>query len=474
MCKITLCFIFLIITLATTLRWKTMDRKGKILIIDDNEDILFTLNTSLAKHVEKIKVSTNPESISRFMLEFDPDIIILDMNFNEDASSGKEGFSWLDKILKTNPKAIVILMTAYAETAKAVQAIKLGATDYISKPWENDKLLATILSALKMKEVQNEIVSLENRLHTVTIGQAVEIIGECQPMQKIFSMIERMADTEANILILGENGTGKDLVARTIHNNSPRTDKVFVTIDLGSISDTLFESELFGYEKGAFTDAKKEKQGRIEVASGGTLFLDEIANLSAAMQAKLLTTIEKKQIIRLGAVHTLPIDVRFITATNADIYTLIEQGEFRQDLLYRINTIEIHLPPLRERGNDIILIAEHFIHKFNLKYKKEIKTISNKAKKFMLNYPWPGNVRELQNMIERAVILSSDKSLQLNDLNTGNKNVLKKENNSILNLEELEHQAIEKALSVSEGNMNKAAELLGISRFSLYRKLNKK
>lgn len=451
-----------------------MEKKGRILIIDDNEDILFALNALLAKHVEKIKVSTKPESIHSFMIDFKPDIIILDMNFDKDASSGGEGFSWLEKILQIDPRAIVILMTAYADTAKAVKAIKMGATDFIAKPWENDKLLATISSSLKMKEAQNEVVNLEKRLKAVTSEQSVEIIGECESMRTIFSLIEKMADTEANILILGENGTGKDLIARTIHNNSPRADKVFVSIDLGSVSESLFESELFGYEKGAFTDAKKEKQGRIEVASGGTLFLDEIANLSLAMQAKLLTTIEKKSISRLGAVHTQPINVRFITATNADIYSLVDEEEFRQDLLYRINTIEINLPPLRERGNDIILLAEFFLSKFNLKYKKEIKSIASDAKKILLNYLWPGNVRELQNMIERAVILSSKRILQAEDLNIRNKKTTKMSKAEVLNLEELEHIAIDKALEISEGNMNKAAELLGISRFALYRKLNRK
>lgn len=249
-----------------------MEKKGRILIIDDNEDILFALNTLLHNHVEKIKVSTKPENILHFMSDLKPDIIILDMNFGKDVSSGKEGFMWLDKILKIDPKAIVVLMTAYADTVKAVKAIKMGATDFIAKPWENDKLLATIFSALKIKETQNEVISLEKRLNAVTSESAVEIIGECEQMQEVFSVIEKMSETEANILLLGENGTGKDLIARTIHNNSPRADKVFIPIDLGSISESLFESELFGYEKGAFTDAKKEKQGRIEVASDGTLF----------------------------------------------------------------------------------------------------------------------------------------------------------------------------------------------------------
>lgn len=451
-----------------------MDKRGKILIIDDNEDVLFALHTLLSKYVEKVKVSTQPEKISGFMTDFNPDIIILDMNFNKDMSSGKEGFYWLDKILKLDSKAVVILMTAYADTAKAVQAIKSGATDFISKPWEKDKLLATIYSALKMKEVRKEVSDLKTRLQSLTAGQSFEVIGESEKMQEVFELIEKMADTEANILILGENGTGKDLIAHTIHNHSPRAEKIFIPIDLGSIAETLFEGELFGYEKGAFTDAKKEKQGRIEIASEGTLFLNEIANLSPAMQAKLLTTIEEKQIHRLGSVQPIPIDVRFIAATNADIYSLIDKGEFRQDLLYRINTIEIYLPPLRERGGDIILLADHFLSKYNLKYKKEIKSISGEAKKALESYAWPGNVRELQNVIERAVILSSGRMLQLHDFQVLQKRRSSKlKNNEVLNLEQLEQQAIERALMISEGSMTKAAEILGISRFTLYRKLNK-
>ncbi len=451
-----------------------MERKGKFLIIDDNEDILFALNALLSRYAEQVKVTTRPESITRFMDSFDPDVILLDMNFDKDASSGKEGFHWLEKIREHNTDAIVILMTAYADTSKAVQAIKQGATDFVAKPWENEKLLATLFSALKIKESQNKVADLEARIESITAKDEVEIIGACREMLQIYQMIEKLADTEANILVLGENGTGKDLIARTIHNHSPRDGKVFITIDLGSISETLFESELFGYAKGAFTDAKKDKQGRIEVASGGTLFLDEIANLSSAMQSKLLTTIEKKQINRLGSVETIPIDVRFIAATNADIYSAVESGEFRRDLLYRINTIEVYLPPLRERGNDIILLAEHFLQKFCMKYKKEILSISQEAKKTMLAYAWPGNVRELQNMIERAVILSSCKSLQAGDLNlTSPRTATRSRSNETFNLEELEYQTIERALQVSDGNMNRAAELLGISRFALYRKLNR-
>jgi DNA-binding NtrC family response regulator len=445
--------------------------KSKILIIDDNEDVLFALNALLFPYAEKIKVSAHPEKIEHYMETFRPDLILLDMNFRQDVVSGKEGFFWLKKIIETDPEAIVILMTAYADTEKAVQAIKAGATDFISKPWEKEKLLATIFSALKLKESRRQIENLKMQVQSLSNSETPEIIGESEAMLEIFSLIEKLSETEANILILGENGTGKDLIARAIFHHSPRSQKVFTTIDLGAIPETLFESELFGHEKGAFTDAKTEKAGRMEIASGGTLFLDEIGNLSLAMQAKLLTAIEKKQISRLGSTRILPIDVRFISATNMDIYESVQEGIFRQDLLYRINTLEIHVPPLRERGQDIILLATHFIEKFAHKYKKNISGLSPEAKTKIMNYTWPGNVRELQNVMERSVILSSDKILKAGSisLKIGEK---KKERES-LNLNEIEQEAIEKALKRSDGNLNKAADLLGITRYALYRKIKK-
>lgn len=451
-----------------------MNKNGKILIIDDNEDILFALNTLLLPHMEKIKVSTDPARIEQFMETFRPDIILLDMNFRKDVVSGNEGFFWLDKILKTDPKAVVILMTAYADTDKAVQAIKSGATDFISKPWEKEKLLATLSSALRLKESRKEVESLKVQMRSLNDpGFHEEIIGESECMQEVFSLIEKLSDTEANILLLGENGTGKDLIANAIYRNSIRSQQVFVNLDLGAIPENLFESELFGYEKGAFTDAKKEKAGRMEIASGGTLFLDEIGNLSLSMQAKLLTAIEKKQILRLGSNKTISIDVRFISATNADIYQEVENGNFRQDLLYRINTIEIHIPPLRDRGNDIVLLAEHFLKKFAQKYKKNIRDLSREGKNKIRNYTWPGNVRELQNTIERSVILSSGSILQASDIVLKSAETRKRKENEILNLEEIERETIEKALKQSNGNMNKAADLLGITRFALYRKIKK-
>lgn len=452
-----------------------MDRKGKILLVDDNEDILFALNALLLPYVEKIKAITAPEKIEKFMEEYQPDVIMLDMNFQRDTVSGKEGFFWMDKILKADPSAVVILMTAYADTEKAVQAIKSGATDFISKPWENEKLLATVLSGLKLKESQKQVDTLKTQVQALSTSEtAYEIIGESEVMQHVFTLIEKLSETDANILILGENGTGKDLVAKAIYHNSPRSKDVFVSIDLGSISESLFESELFGYEKGAFTDARKEKPGRMEAASGGTLFLDEIANLSLPMQAKMLTAIEKKSITRLGSTKNISIDVRFISATNADIYQAVEDGEFRQDLLYRINTVEIHIPPLRDRGNDIILLAEHFLSKYAYKYKKDIQGLSQDVKRKLMGYSWPGNVRELQNTIERAVILSSGRLLKTDDFTfspTESKRVRGREE---LNLETIERIAIERALKLSDGNLNKAADMLGISRFALYRKINKK
>jgi len=451
-----------------------MEKKGKILIIDDNEDVLFALNVLHSPYVEKIKVSTTPEKIEDFMVDYQPDVILLDMNFRSDAISGQEGFYWLDKILKIDPKAIVILMTAYADTDKAVRAIKAGAVDFISKPWEKDKLLATLFAALKLKESQREVDSLKKQMEVLnTTETAYEIIGESDAMQKIFDMVKKLSTTDANILISGENGTGKDLIARAIYHHSPRAGKVFVSIDMGTIPDSLFESELFGYEKGAFTDAKKEKPGRMEAASGGTLFLNEIANLSLPMQAKILTAIEKKTISRLGANKSIPIDVRLISATNSDIRQEVENGKFRQDLLYRINTIELHLPPLRERGKDIHLLAEYFLKKYTVKYKKHITGISPDAKNKLEYYNWPGNVRELQNAVERAVILSSGNTLNSIDFIFQPHESKRKNEVETFNLEQIEKETIEKALTRSHGNINKAAELLGITRFSLYRKIKK-
>ncbi|CDM00263.1 response regulator receiver domain protein [Bacteroides xylanisolvens SD CC 2a] len=452
-----------------------VNKLGKILIVDDNEDVLFALNLLLEPYTEKIKVATTPDRIEYFMTTFHPDLILLDMNFSRDAISGQEGFESLKQILQIDPQAIVIFMTAYADTDKAVRAIKAGATDFIPKPWEKDKLLATLTSGMRLRQSQQEVSILKEQVEVLS-GQNTsenDIIGESSVMQEVFTTINKLSNTDANILILGENGTGKDVIARLIYRCSPRYGKPFVTIDLGSIPEQLFESELFGFEKGAFTDAKKSKAGRMEVATSGTLFLDEIGNLSLPMQSKLLTAIEKRQISRLGSTQTVPIDVRLICATNADIRQMVEDGNFRQDLLYRINTIEIHIPPLRERGNDIILLADHFLDRYTRKYKKKIHGLTREAKNKLLKYAWPGNVRELQHTIERAVILGDGSMLKPENFLFHTTSKQKKEEEVILNLEQLERQAIEKALRISNGNISRAAEYLGITRFALYRKLEK-
>lgn len=450
-----------------------MSKLGKILIIDDNEDILFALNLLLQPHVEKVKVTTQPDRIVHFMETFAPDVILLDMNFTKDADSGREGFFWLEKIKETDPDAVVIFVTAYSDTEKAVQAIKAGATDFIPKPWAKDKLLATVASAVELRRRRAEVSQLKKQVAALESNLSFpEIIGESQVMQSLFETIDKLKHTDANILILGENGTGKDLIANLLYCCSPRAGKPFVHIDLGAIPETLFESELFGYEKGAFTDAKKEKAGRFEIASGGTLFLDEIGNLTPATQMKLLTAIEKQQIMRLGGTAPIHINVRLLCATNADIHEMVARGGFRQDLLYRINTIELHIPPLRERGKDIELLAHHFLHRFAKKYKKDIRNISISALRKLNAYNWPGNVRELQHAMERAVILASGYALSADDFMLKPAPVRKTKSEN-LNLEELEQSAIEKALEQADGNMNQAAGLLGISRFALYRKMEK-
>lgn len=452
-----------------------MEAKGKILIVDDNEDVLFALNLLLEPHVEKVKVTTQPSRIEHFMKTFEPDVILLDMNFRRDAISGQEGFDCLEQILQLDPQAVVLFMTAYADTEKAVRAIKSGATDFIPKPWEKEKLLATLSSAIKLRESRKEVKQLKERVEALS-GQdedLPEMIGRSEAMQQVFTTIRKLSETDANILILGENGTGKDLVARSLRYFSPRKNAPFVTIDLGSVPETLFESELFGYEKGAFTDARKSKAGRMEIASGGTLFLDEIGNLSLAMQSKLLTAIEKRKISRLGATASIPIDVRLVCATNANIRQMVEEGNFRQDLLYRINTIEIHIPPLRERGEDVLLLADYFLQRFNHKYKKNINGLNREAKQKLMRYAWPGNVRELQHAIERAVILSDASMLRPNDFMLKPQPEKKTELDEILNLEQLERRAIELALKRCEGNVSQAAELLGITRYALYRKMEK-
>lgn len=453
-------------------------KNGKILVVDDNEDILFALRLLLKPHVEMVQTTSNPNDIPELITKFEFDVILLDMNFTKDAISGQEGFSWLAKILELDPSAIVVFITAYGDAEKAVKAIKAGATDFILKPWHNEKLIATISSTVKLKQSQKQVTDLKERqkeISNVMDSPFHDFVGNSEAMLEVFNTIKKVAKTEANVLILGENGTGKELVARALHRDSPRNEGVFISVDLGSIAETLFESELFGHEKGAFTDAKKDKPGRFEIASGGTLFLDEIGNLSLPMQAKLLTVIERREVIRVGSNKPKPIDVRLICATNNNIHVMVNEALFRQDLLYRINTVEIHLPPLRERYGDIPLLANHFLGVYSKKYKKDIKSISAEAIKKLETYRWPGNVRELQHAVERAIIMSDSNVLYPDDFFLSSQQAAPSSNLEIetFNLDEIERTIITKVLKQYQGNITQAANELGITRTSLYRRMEK-
>ena len=450
-----------------------MEKKGKILIVDDNEDVLLSLNMLLKPYVEGIRVINTPERIIGMMDSFMPDVIMLDMNFHRDAISGEEGYEWLEKILAHNPKSVVLFITAYVDTEKAVRAIKAGAIDFIPKPWDRNKLLDTVKCAVELSRERNLDSS--------------DLIGECPAMKELKAQMMRVAATDANVLITGENGTGKDVVAHALHQLSDRARHPFVNIDLGCIPENLFESELFGYEKGAFTDARNAKEGRIETADGGTLFLDEIGNLNLPMQQKLLTVIEKRETQRIGSNKVSRVDVRILAATNANLREKVGEGTFRQDLFYRLNTIELHLPPLRERGEDIVLLAEYFLKIYSGKYSVGDVRLGASAKQKLLKHTWPGNVRELQHCIERAIVLGDKTELAAEDIRLEDSVVASGASSSdsatgsasgsvnidSLNLQTLEREAIKRAISLSNGNLTQAAELLGITRFALYRKIDK-
>ena len=476
-----------------------MEKNGKILIVDDNEDVLLSLNMLLKPYVEGIRVITTPERIIGMMDSFMPDVIMLDMNFHRDAISGEEGYEWLEKILAHNPKSVVLFITAYVDTEKAVRAIKAGAIDFIPKPWDRNKLLDTVKSAVELSRERNldfsdlqEKESEQNQcLSSKSIVSSEDVfarmIGECPAMKNLKAQMMRVAATDANVLITGENGTGKDVVAHALHQLSDRARKPFGNIDLGCIPENLFESELFGYEKGAFTDARNAKEGRIETADGGTLFLDEIGNLNLPMQQKLLTVIEKRETQRIGSNKVSHVDVRILAATNAHLREKVSEGAFRQDLFYRLNTIELHLPPLRERGEDIVLLAEYFLKIYSGKYSVGDVRLGASAKQKLLKHNWPGNVRELQHCIERAIVLGDKTELAAEDIrledsvaasgSSASDSSSSSASGSIkvdsLNLQTLEREAIKRAISLSNGNLTQAAELLGITRFALYRKIDK-
>jgi DNA-binding NtrC family response regulator len=459
-----------------------MDQKlGKILIIDDNEDILFSAKMLLRKHAAEVVMEKNPKKIPFLVSNEEFDIILLDMNFSQDITSGQEGFYWLKEILKYDPSAVVIMITAFGDVEMAVRALKEGATDFVLKPWQNEKLVATLTAASKLRNSYKEVSQLKevNRSLTAELNHQQPIItGQSASIRNLFSVIDKVAKTDADILLLGENGTGKEVIARTIHQRSTRADKVFVTVDMGAVTETLFESELFGHKKGAFTDAKEDRIGRFEAANGGTLFLDEIGNLSPSLQAKLLTVLQRREVIRVGTNKPIPINVRLICATNMPLREMVQRHEFRQDLLYRINTVELNLPPLRDRLEDIPLFAEHFLLTFAQKYKQPLKRLSDAALAKLRRYSWPGNVRELQHVLERASIMSDNRELLPEDFFFIPEEVTAEQTQptdmaEAQNLEELERQAVQRAMQKYEGNISKAAKELGLSRGALYRRLEK-
>ncbi len=451
---------------------------GKILMIDDDEDVLLAAKLLLKKHAHQVIIEKNPKKIP-FLLNNDTyDVILLDMNFSKDTTSGKEGFYWLSHILEQDPTAVVIMITAFGDVEMAVRALKEGATDFVLKPWQNEKLLATISTAIKLKKSYKEVDKLKKAKKQLEedINQPFkDIIGNSKPMRDVFNLIEKVAKTEANILILGENGTGKELIARAIHQRSLRKDNSFISVDMGAITETLFESELFGHKKGAFTDAKEDRAGRFEIASGGTLFLDEIGNLSLPLQSKLLTVLQNRIVTRIGTNKEIPIDIRLVCATNMDIHEMVQDNTFRQDLLYRINTVEIHLPPLRDRLEDIPLLSEHFIKLYAKKYRKEVMSINQDAVQKLKKYSWPGNIRELQHALERAIIMSDKPELLPEDFQflSQGKSANQDVGTDNLNLDEVEKTIIQKAINIHDGNISKAAEELGLTRASLYRRLEK-
>jgi len=450
-------------------------QKGNILIVDDNKSILSALEILLAPVFGEVTSIANPDQILSELKRKDYDIIILDMNFRAGMNTGNEGIFWLNKIRETSPDVSVVMITAYGDIDTAVRALKAGASDFVLKPWDNEKLLATLKLALQLTLSKKEVKVLKEREHELKKQinrEQQSIIGSSPQLIRVMNLVRKVAKTDATILITGENGTGKELIAQEIHRLSARAGEVLVSIDVGSLSETLFESELFGHVKGAFTDAHESRQGKFETADKGTLFLDEIGNLSINLQAKLLSAIENRKVIRIGSNQAIPNDIRLICATNRNLESMVSDGLFREDLLYRINTIQIEIPPLRERENDIIVLAEYFLKKYTYKYKKPDIRINRQAHDKLLNYSWPGNIRELQHTIEKAVILSESSVLKPEDL------YLKPASSfagvsSFTTLGEMEQYMIRQALQENNGNFTAAAEQLGITRQTLYNRLKK-
>jgi len=451
------------------------NKEGRILIVDDNKELLLALKLYLQPHFKTIKTEHNPNRIKEHMLNNSYDIVMLDMNFTAGINNGNEGLYWMREVHTFEPEVAVVFITGYSDIELAVRAIKEGAADFIEKSWDERKILSTLVSVYKLqrsKHAINRLKKKQKHLKECIDEQHDFFIGESEEMQHIMKLIKKVAPTDVNVLILGENGTGKEVMARSIHHASRRKDDMFVSVDLGAIHENLFESELFGHKKGAFTDAKTDRVGRFELASGGTLFLDEIGNLSLPMQAKLLSALQNREITPVGASRPIKVDIRLVCATNMPLTQMVAEGTFREDLLYRINTISLELPPLRKRLDDISGLASFFLKHFAAKYNKENMSICSKAIDKLKTQSWQGNIRELQHAIEKAVILSDSQIIQEYDFcfSGSERPVLK---DDCFNLIDHERLLIDKAISNCKGNMSKAAKKLGINRSTLYDKIKK-
>jgi DNA-binding NtrC family response regulator len=449
--------------------------KGNILIVDDNKSILSALEILLAPDFQSITTLSDPNQIPTELRKKDYNLVILDMNFNAGINTGNEGIYWLGRIKESHPEISVVMITAFGDVELTVKALKMGATDFFLKPWDNNKLLATLKSAIQLnwsKKEVNQLKEKEKGLKSEINREQKFIVGSSPQLIQMMNLVRKVAKTEANVLITGENGTGKELIAQEIHRISDRSQEVLVSVDMGAITETLFESELFGHVKGAFTDARENRPGKFEVADKGTLFLDEIGNLSFHLQAKLLAAIQNRQISRIGSNQPVPVDIRLICATNKNLEGMVHDGLFREDLLYRINTIQIEVPPLRDRGNDVLVLADFFLKKYISKYNKPGLRINQQAQDKLLKYSWPGNIRELQHTIEKAVILSEGHVLKPEDFFMRTL-VAGKSTKTDLTLSEMEKRMISHAIEKHNGNLSAAADQLGITRQTLYNKMKR-
>lgn len=446
---------------------------GSILIVDDDEFVLLSIRLLLEPHFQRVQAIGHPERIPTLLERDPPDVVVLDMNFRQGDMSGNQGIFWLRKIVATAPDTQVILMTAFADISVAVESMREGALDFIVKPWQNEKLLATVRAAAVVSQEKRKVRQLKSQQKSLVnvMNHREPIVGNSEAIRSIQKTIDKVAPTEASVLILGQNGTGKEVVAREIHARSLRADCVFMSVDVGALSETLFDSELFGHRKGAFTDAREDRTGRFEAAHGGTIFLDEIGNLSLGLQAKLLTVLQHKKIVRLGTNQPIDVDVRILAATNRDLKSMVAAGTFREDLLYRLNTVELTLPALFERMEDLPLLANHFLGRFAHKYQKPSLEIPATVMTALQQYAWPGNVRELQHAVERAVIMSEGFVLTEQDFGIGREGQAGAFAFERLNLEKIEAWAIRKAIAKHGGNISHAAEELGLSRGALYRRM---